>query len=253
MDHSKSLDAKTYEHYLHSLLVGDRAACRQHAADAVGAIGSRRALAELCWAAMEQVRDLYRDHKLSRSQLNLATRLNRSMVDRLAGDLGHAPANGKSVIVLCGDDEPEELGGQMCADLFEAEGWDAKFAGGGVPNDEVLEMIGRWRPDMLVVFASLGRNLPGVRSLVDYLRDVNCCPDMQVMCAGGVFKRAEGLAEEIGADLWADDAEDAVRVAAEGEGRRATTAQQTVGKMRRIRQQREDERAAAERPMALAA
>ena len=240
------------ERYLGSLLAGDRAGARSIVAEAVEAHGSRVSLAGLCWSTMEAIRELYRENKLTRSQLGFATRLNRSLVDRLSGDLDAKPSNHKSVLVLCGDEEPEELGGQMCADLFEAEGWEPKFAGGGVPNDEVLEMVGSWRPDLLVIFASRGSNLPSVRGLIDYLRDVNCCPDMQVMCAGGIYKRSPGLAEEIGADLWADDAEEAVAVARLNPERRASTAQQTVGKMRRIRQQKEEQRQ-AERPVKLAA
>ena len=71
--------------------------------------------------------------------------------------------------------------------------------------------------------------------LIDYLREVNSCPNMQVMCCGGIYKRAEGLAEEIGADLYAPDAAEAVRMASENPQRRATVDQQTVGRMRRIR------------------
>jgi hypothetical protein len=58
---------------------------------------------------------------------------------------------------------------------------------------------------------------------------------MQVMCCGGIYKRAEGLAEEIGADLFAPDAAQAVQVANEHPTRKATVDQQTVGRMRRIR------------------
>ncbi|MDB5294805.1 MAG: hypothetical protein JWO31_788, partial [Phycisphaerales bacterium] len=47
--------------------------------------------------------------------------------------------------------------------------------------------------------------------------------------------RAEGLAEEIGADLFAAEAQDAVRVANENPHKRATVDQQTVGRMRRVR------------------
>ena len=217
------------ERYLGSLLTGDRKAARDAVADAVSSTSSRIALGGLCWAAMETLRELYRENKLTRSQLGFATRLNRSLVDRLSGDLDAKPSNHKSVLVLCGDEEPEELGGQMCADLFEAEGWEARFAGGGVPNDEVLELVGQSRPDLVVIFASRGSNLPQVREMIDYLRDVNCCPDMQVMCAGGIYKRAPGLAEEIGADLWADDAEEAVSVAALNPTRKASTARSRVG------------------------
>jgi len=58
---------------------------------------------------------------------------------------------------------------------------------------------------------------------------------MQVMCCGGIYKRAEGLADEIGADLYAPDAAGAVDVAGDNPQKRATVDQQTVGRMRRIR------------------
>jgi hypothetical protein len=85
------------------------------------------------------------------------------------------------------------------------------------------------------MFSTLPSGVPSVRKLIDYLRDVNSCPNMQVMCCGGIYKRAEGLAEEIGADLYAPDAATAVDVASENPNRKATVDQQTVGRTRRIR------------------
>ena len=119
--------------------------------------------------------------------------------------------------------------------MFEADGWTVRFAGGGIPNDEVLKLIGDERPDLLVLFATLPSGVPAVRKLIDYLREVNSCPNMQVMCAGGIYKRAEGLAEEIGADLFAADAAEAVAVADAHPTKKATVDQQTVGRMRRVR------------------
>ena len=163
-------------------------------------------LTQLVWPTMELLQTLYREDRISISSLNLATRLNRSMTDQLCARLPASRANGKKVLIFCGNDEPEELGGQICADLFEADGWTVRFAGGGVPDDEVLKLIGEFRPDLLVMFGTLPSGVPAVRKLIDYLREVNSCPEMQVMCCGGIYKRAEGLAEEIGADLYAPDA-----------------------------------------------
>ncbi|MEM8873634.1 MAG: B12-binding domain-containing protein [Planctomycetota bacterium] len=238
-DYATSMtDSKFYEAYLRALITGDRKAGRDAVADALDSgIDARTYLTEICYAAMEHVRSLYKDDKLTVVQMGLATRLNRSLVDRLAGELEHMPANGKKALIFCGNDEPEELGGQICAELFEADGWDVMFVGGDVPNDEILEMVGNHRPDLLIHFATLPQQLPNVRALIDYLRDVNSCPGMQVMCCGGVFKRAEGLAEEIGADLWADSAAAAVTVAEANPHRKASVEQQTVGKMRRVRKQ----------------
>ena len=89
--------------------------------------------------------------------------------------------------------------------------------------------------DLLVFFATLPQGMPAVRKMIDYVREVNALPGLQIMCCGGIYKRAEGLAEEIGADLYAADAADAVRIANEHPSRRASVEQQTVGRTRRIK------------------
>ena len=225
-----------FQHYVQTLLSGDRPACRdliEKAADC--GVGPKQLLLELCWPAMESIRQLYKDHRISRASHHMATRLNRATVDRICGSLSMQEQNGRKVLLVCGDNEPEELGGQITADLFEAAGFEVKFLGGGIPNDEVLHIIGHWRPDLLCLFATMPKDMPATRQLIDYLRDVGSAPEMQVMCCGGIYKRAEGLSEEIGADLFACDAEDAVRVAVDNPHRRATVDQQTVGRTRRIR------------------
>ncbi len=231
--------------YLEPLLKGDRSTCRAIIDGAVtNGIAAYDLLTGLVWPTMELLQNLYREDRITISSLNMATRLNRTLTDQLTSMLQRKPANGQKVIILCGDDEPEELGGQLCSDLFEAEGYEVRFAGGGVPHDEVLKLIGDVRPNLLILFGTLPSGMPAVRRLVDYLRDVNSCPDMQIMCCGGIYKRAEGLAEEIGADLTAPDAAQAVEVARKNPQKRATADQQTVGRSRRIRGKAAGRRAA---------
>mgnify|MGYP000142833832 CR=1 FL=1 len=244
--------AELSQHFSDLLLLGDRMACRALIDRALkDGISARHLLTQLIYPTMERLQSLYREDRISVSQLNLATRLNRCITDQLSGLLPRKEPNGKSVLLVCGDDEPEELGGQICADLFEAEGYTVRFVGGGVPNDEILKLIGELRPNLLVLFATLPSGMPAARKLIDYLRDVNSCPGMQVLCCGGIYKRAEGLAQEIGADLFAPDAASAVAVALQNPDRRATVDQQTVGRTRRIR--KAAARRAAQAPLATSA
>ncbi len=222
--------------YLEPLLRGERDLCRRIVEEFLAAgVSPADLLNQLVWPTMEKVQELYRDDRVSIAAVNMATRLNRALADQLTARLPRGAEKGKKVLIFCGDDEPEELGGQICADLFESDGWTVKFAGGGVPEDEVLSLIGNERPELLVMFGTLPQGVPAVRKLIDYLRDVNSCPEMQVMCCGGIYKRAEGLAEEIGADLYAAEAADAVRIANDNPSKKATVDQQTVGRMRRVR------------------
>jgi len=222
--------------YLEPLLAGERDACRKVIDDAIeGGAVAYELLTELIWPTMELIQSLYREDRINISSLNMATRLNRTITDQLCSRLTRKASKDRKVLIFCGNDEPEELGGQICADLFEADGFQVRFAGGGVPEDEVLKLIGEIRPDLLVMFGTLPSGVPAVRKLIDYLREVNSCPDMQILCCGGIYKRAEGLAEEIGADLFAPDAATAVQTANEHPTRKATVDQQTVGRTRRIR------------------
>ena len=156
------------QQYLEPLLTGDRDACRR-VIDASLAHGVTEydLLTKLIWPTMELVQTLYREDRITQSTLNLATRLNRTLTDQLASKLPRAASNGRKVLIFCGDAEPEELGGQLCADLFESDGWTVRFGGGGVPNDEVLKLIGDQRPDQLVMYGTLPSAVPNVRKLID--------------------------------------------------------------------------------------
>src|SRR5262249_46490777 len=152
--------------YLEPLLSGDRTACRKVVDQAIAlGIASYDLLTQLIWPTMELLQTLYREDRITVTQLNLATRLNRSLTDQICAPLPRCEANGRKVVIFCGNDEAEELGGQICAELFEADGWTVRFAGGGVPEDEVLNLLGEFRPDLLVMFATLPTNVPAVRKL----------------------------------------------------------------------------------------
>src|SRR5438309_1868528 len=118
--------------YLEPLLAGDRVTCRAVVEQAAAAgVTARELLNQLIWPMMELLQSLYKEDRITISQLNLATRLNRSLTDQICARLDRAEPKGKKTLIFCGDDEPEELGGQICAELFEADGWTVKFAGGG--------------------------------------------------------------------------------------------------------------------------
>jgi len=135
--------------------------------------------------------------------------------------------------VICGEEESEELAAQMAVDLLEAGGYEVYFAGGGVANDEVVEQLAALEADKLVVFGARPQTVPQTRTLIDRLHDIGACPKLQIVVGGGVFNRADGLAEEIGADLWAQDPLDLVETMLGEPDRRMAENQRTVGRRRR--------------------
>jgi methanogenic corrinoid protein MtbC1 len=202
------------EQYVETLLEGNREGCRELINEQLSdERDASRLYFELLWPSMSAVEKMYRADRINTATEHLATRINRCIADQLQPYLLRMPANGKRIIIICADGEPEELGAQMCADLFEARGWCVTFLGGGVPNDEVLHLVGHQRPQVLLVFGTQPNGVPQVRALVDLIRSVGSNPTMNIMISGGVFNRADGLWKEVHADLFAPTVDEAITLA----------------------------------------
>jgi len=209
-----------FDKFMGSLLSGRRQACRDVLGEALGSgLEPRSIYRQVLWPAMENLERMYRADRINLATEHMATRISRALADQLQPRLTPQASNGKRILITCADGEPEELGAQMCADLFEADGWDVYFVGGGVPNDEILSLVGRLRPEILLVFGTQPCGVPNVRKLIDLIRQVGSNPTMNIMISGGVFNRAEGLWKEVNADLFAPTAADALTVAAEAQPR----------------------------------
>jgi len=221
--------------FVEALLEGDRNNCRMQVRQQLQELEARDVYTELLWPAMEQVDRLHRTHRINRATEQMATRLLRVLADQLQTALVPNPSNGRCVVVACADGEPEELGAQMTADLFEADGWCVYFIGGGVPNDEILSLVGQLRPDLLLIFGTRPQGVPGVRQLIDLIRDIDPNPTMNVMTSGGVFNRADGLWKEVNADLYARTAAEALGLAGHAEPRTPQPKAPGVPKKRRRR------------------
>lgn len=191
--------------FMQPLLAGRRAECFGLVHDALeqGAPPDQL-LCDVVWPAANQVRRLYDDDRINAAIEHLATRINRTVADQLQARLPAGQKRGRRVIVASADNEGEELGAQIVADLFQADGWDVFFLGGGVPHDEIQAMVGQLRPDILLVFGASPDAVANTRAMIERIREIGVCPSMNVVVSGGIFNRADGLWQEIGADACAE-------------------------------------------------
>ncbi|MEM9253728.1 MAG: cobalamin-dependent protein [Planctomycetota bacterium] len=222
------------ERFFNALISGDRPEARAVVDELIDAgCSAEEIVSRMFWPIAEQVDTMHRGDQLSDACFHYATRLLRMLVDQMQLRLARQDARGEVVIVISGAGELEELAGQMTSDLLEAAGFEVRYIGGGVANDEIVDQLGSLGADRLVVFGAVASTVPQTRLLIDRLHDTGVCPKLQITVGGGVFNRAEGLAEEIGADLWAEEPEHIVEAMIEEATRRMTPDQRTVGRRRR--------------------
>lgn len=202
------------EHYLAPLLRGDRRACQAVIEETLQTgVPANSVYLHIIWPIMVEIEKLLHADKINLTQEHLATRINRTIVDQLQNKLPRRPSRSKKIVICCAQDELQELGAQMLADLFESDGWEVRFIGGGLTNDDVLTFINECAPDILLIYGTAPKQAPEIRRLTDTIRAINAWPNMRIMVSGGLFNRAEGLWEEIGADLFAKTAIEAVQMA----------------------------------------
>ena len=202
--------------YLAALLRGDRKACRSVVEETLqSGIPANSVYLHLIWPVMAEIERLSRTDRITSVQEHMATRINRTIVDQLQNKLPRRPAKHKKAAICCSREELQELGAQMIADLFESDGWQVRFLGGGLSNDDIFGYINEYAPDVLLVYGTSPKQAPEVRRLIDRIRSVNAWPEMRIIVSGGLFNRAEGLWEEIGADGFAATAAEVLQVAAD--------------------------------------
>ena len=210
------------ERFFDVLISGDRPEARQVVLRALEAGDTAVDLiGELYWPTYEKIEKLFRGDQLSKLSHHYATRLLRVLADQTAGLISAAPSNGRSVLVVCGPRDSDDLAGQLAVDLLISHGFTVYSGGGGIPNDELLAEIKERQPTALVLFAAGANELPDIRDLIDTIHEQDPSRRLQVVVGGGVFNRADGLAEEIGADRWGQDPLDVVDALLEESGVRA--------------------------------
>ncbi len=193
------------ESFLQQLTSGDRAGCRDTLREFMDeGHDAADAMRSLVWPACGIVVALSRRDQIAAVAEHAAIVLLSQLVQRLECGLPRQPARCRTVVVTSGRAPVEELGGEILAGLVEASGFDTVFLGGGVESDDLYEEVGRRSPAFVLSFAGSGPDAPRLRRFIDAVRANDPVPGLRIGVGGGVFSRAPGLADEIGADFSGD-------------------------------------------------
>lgn len=222
--------------FLQPLLAGRRSECFNTVETALQTGASaEELLCDVVWPAMTQVDRLYRDDRIDLATEHMAARINRTLADRLQCRLPQSSRNGKRIIITCADAIQEETGAEIVADILQADGWEVYLPGSGVPHDEILALVGKVRPEALLVFGTHPEDVPDIRRLVEVIREVGVCPTMNIIVSGGIYNRADGLWQEVGADLFSESLRELRELLRDLPPRQPNTPRVNVVKKRRRR------------------
>jgi MerR family transcriptional regulator, light-induced transcriptional regulator len=196
--------------YLSALLAGELDAARAVIDGALRDGASARDIyLEVLQPALYEVGRRWSRAEISVAQEHLATAATQSTLARLAGSLGAGTDTARGrVVVACAEDELHVVGLRMVADFLEAAGWEVVFVAAMTPAAGLLELAAG--AEAVALSAALPERIPTVARAVTQLRAL---PEPPLIVVGGqAFAGSPERGLATGADAWAADAEDAVRV-----------------------------------------
>ena len=169
---------------------------------------------EECQLGMRYVGEHYQSGKYFISGLIMAGEIFREAMLILSPLIQEAPAvSDVGSIVLCtvrGD--IHDLGKSIVAMMLRSFGFDVHDLGVDVQPVEVARQVRLLRPDIVGLSGLLSVATASMKDTVDVIRDVSgeLGREVPVIIGGGIAD--EQLCRHTGADLWADDAAEGVRL-----------------------------------------
>ncbi len=152
-----------------------------------------------------EVGRLWQLNHISVAQEHYCTASTELIMSELQRDTEHTERKPHFFLGTCVAGAQHSIGIRMLSELLEAHGWKVYFTGANTPTQSLVELIARFKIDVLGISAATPMDLPTVRKLIQAVRNSGRA-ETKIMVGGRVFNDFPGLWKKVGADTWARDA-----------------------------------------------
>ncbi len=201
--------------FVSALLAAQRKAAVTIALDALARGGSIVDLyVDLFQAALYEIGQRWQRNEISVADEHMATAIVQYVLAQVYERLPiPSPTKGRMLVAGVAG-ELHQLGANIVADVLEAHGWDVRFLGTNVPTSGLLSAIEEHRPHVVGLSLTMLTNMAQFRETVATIRAhaPDACP--KIVVGGRAFARAGTHWRECGADAFAADVRDALRMLA---------------------------------------
>jgi len=199
--------------YLLALLEGNRRRASRVVLDAVDQPGSVRDLyLHVLLPAQEELGRMWLTGEINVAEEHFASQTTKTVMGQLLAQAQFEPPNGKTVLAAAVAGNQHDIGLCAVADFFEMAGWRTIQLGADVPIGDLVQAVECFDVDLLALSASLNVQLETVRSTIQAVRGGPRGDDVKILAGGLAFADRDSLAAEMGADGYASDPDEAVRL-----------------------------------------
>jgi methanogenic corrinoid protein MtbC1 len=156
---------------------------------------------------------LWENNQISVAQEHYCSAATQLIMSMLYPRILNASPQDPSIVSTCVGGELHEIGIRMVTDFFEMEGWTTYYLGANAPAKTIITALEERQADILAISATITYHIPRVDELIREVRESVSKADLSILVGGRPFLLDPTLWKKLGADAFATDAQEAVRVA----------------------------------------
>lgn len=166
---------------------------------------------EVLQTVQYEVGYLWYTNRISIAQEHYITSLIQLVISQLYPYIINKNHSNKTLLSAGVSGELHEIGLRMLTDIFEIEGWITWFLGTNLPDEEIINMINEKKPSVVALSVTTMFHLDKLSVLIQKIKDAGI--SIPIMVGGYPFNHDKTLWKKIGADGWAMNPDNAVKVA----------------------------------------
>jgi methanogenic corrinoid protein MtbC1 len=201
------------QNYLSLLLRAERHAAARLVLDSVDdGVSPKDIYLHVFQRTQREIGRLWQMNKISVAHEHYCTASTQFIMSQLYPRIFRTERVGRTMVATSVAGELHELGVRMVADFFEMEGWDTYYLGANAPAASIVQAVIERKAELLGISASMTFHLRAVENLITLARKTEGWGDTKIMVGGYPFQLEPNLWRQVGADLYAGDAQQAINL-----------------------------------------
>ncbi len=165
--------------------------------------------------SLRSVGQLWLDGEITVAMEHYYTAMTQYIMSTLYDKIFQSNPTDKKILACSVGSELHEVGIRMVADIFELKGWNTRYLGANVPLDDLISDAADFNPNIIALSVTMPYHIVNLENMIANLKKHPTTKDVTIMVGGRPFADNPDLCKQIGADIYALDALDGVRVANE--------------------------------------
>ena len=168
---------------------------------------------EIFHESQREIGRLWQMNKITIAEEHYCTAATQLIMGQLYPLIFATPKNDFVFVGASVGGELHELGIRMVSDFLELSGWNTYYLGANTPKKSIVETIVKERANVIGISVTMPFHIDETISLIEMIRADMRCSSVKILVGGYPFLVEKTLWKTIGADGYAQNAREAVKIA----------------------------------------